>query len=352
MLEPVVARPKPCLVALEAGRKYFWCSCGRSTNQPFCDGSHKGSGFAPRQFVAVQTDEALLCCCKQTATPPFCDGAHSNLDGGSPVDDPDSPENRRIRLVEERDGPRVPLNGGCYILSPALVPQTRRGSLAWRTLASAEHGAVHQTQILLEVRGGGSPVVSFRASEAILLVLGGSGSVDISGRKFAVKATDGVSIRPNEAIRLTANGTATLRVIAVASPIVELDWPSALPENFDASLPQRVAAVDEHSRVRMGSRYFQILVDKRLGSRIITQFIGHIPRSKAAPHRHLYEETLIVLSGNGCMWTEDRRARVGAGDVIFLPRKQLHSLEAISPEGMFVVGVICPGDNPRVNYYD
>jgi quercetin dioxygenase-like cupin family protein len=102
----------------------------------------------------------------------------------------------------------------------------------------------------------------------------------------------------------------------------------------------------------MGSRYFQMLVDLRIGSRTITQFIGHIPRSKAAPHRHLYEEAIIVLAGEGCLWTEQRKARVQAGEAIFLPRKQLHSLEATAPEGMFVVGVICPGDNPSIAYYD
>ncbi|MGH8169063.1 MAG: cupin domain-containing protein, partial [Steroidobacteraceae bacterium] len=114
----------------------------------------------------------------------------------------------------------------------------------------------------------------------------------------------------------------------------------------------RVVSVDPAQRTAMGPRYFQLLVDKRIGSRLITQFIGHIPPSKAAPHRHLYEESIIVLAGQGYVWTEDRKARVQAGDAIFLPRKQLHSLEATSAEGMFVVGVICPGDNPSINYYD
>jgi quercetin dioxygenase-like cupin family protein len=113
-----------------------------------------------------------------------------------------------------------------------------------------------------------------------------------------------------------------------------------------------VVSVDEAQRRATGPRYFQLLVDKRIGSQVITQFIGHIPKSKAAPHRHLYEEAIIVLSGEGCMWTEDRKARVQAGDVIFLPRKQLHSLEATSADGIDVVGVICPGDNPSITYYD
>jgi len=59
-----------------------------------------------------------------------------------------------------------------------------------------------------------------------------------------------------------------------------------------------------------------------------------------------------VLGGAGYMWTEDRKARVTAGDVIFLPRKQIHSLEATSTDGIDVVGVICPGDNPSISYSD
>jgi quercetin dioxygenase-like cupin family protein len=125
-----------------------------------------------------------------------------------------------------------------------------------------------------------------------------------------------------------------------------------MPGNFDARHPQRVVPVDESLRRATGPRYFQLLVDKQIGSSVITQFIGHIPRSKAAPHRHLYEEAITVLAGVGCMWTEERKAAVQPGDVIFLPRKQLHSLQATDAAGLDVVGVICPGDNPSITYYD
>src|SRR5450631_2550242 len=140
MAEPVVARPKPYLVSLKGGRTYFWCSCGRSANQPFCDGSHKGSGFDPKKFVASKDEEVLLCGCKHTVDAPFCDGAHTNLPDGSPLDNPDSPANRAIRLVTDRDGPRVPLNGTCYVVSPWLVEEHTRGSLRYRYLVTAELG--------------------------------------------------------------------------------------------------------------------------------------------------------------------------------------------------------------------
>jgi len=88
MATPVVARPKPCLINVKAGRTYFWCSCGRSAKQPFCDGSHEGTGFSPMKFKATKDDELLFCGCKHTRNGPFCDGAHTNLPGGSPLDDP------------------------------------------------------------------------------------------------------------------------------------------------------------------------------------------------------------------------------------------------------------------------
>jgi CDGSH-type Zn-finger protein/mannose-6-phosphate isomerase-like protein (cupin superfamily) len=353
MSEPVVARPKPCLINASAGRTYWWCSCGRSANQPFCDGSHAGTDFTPLQCVApAEGDEWLLCGCKHTKTPPFCDGAHNNLPGGSLLDDPSSESNRRIPIVTVRDGARALLNGNCYVFRPALAPMSTRGSLRYCCLVCAEMGALYQTQMLLEVAGDRSPVMSFGVSDLILFVGEGSGCVGISGRSFRIEPLDGIYIRPSEAIELAPDAGHTLKVFALACPLGQLEWLQRMPGNFDAKHPVRVVPVDRGQRTEMGPRYFQVLVDKRIGSTLITQFIGHIPRSKAAPHRHLYEEAIIVLSGEGYMWTEDKKAHVAAGDVIFLPRKQIHSLEATSPEGIDVVGVICPGDNPSINYYD
>ncbi|MCC5796281.1 MAG: CDGSH iron-sulfur domain-containing protein [Methylophaga sp.] len=68
---------KPYAMELEAGTTYFWCACGKSTTQPFCDGSHKGSGLSPVKFVAEKSGTAYLCGCKETANQPFCDGSHS-----------------------------------------------------------------------------------------------------------------------------------------------------------------------------------------------------------------------------------------------------------------------------------
>jgi CDGSH iron-sulfur domain-containing protein 3 len=79
MPEPHVAQKGPFAVEVEAPKTYFWCACGRSANQPFCDGSHKGTGFTPMKFEATESKTVYFCGCKHTATPCFCDGSHARL---------------------------------------------------------------------------------------------------------------------------------------------------------------------------------------------------------------------------------------------------------------------------------
>jgi len=79
MSEPVVAQKSPYPVAVEAGKSYYWCACGLSATQPFCDGSHKGTGLAPTPFKADASKTVYFCGCKATKTAPMCDGSHSRL---------------------------------------------------------------------------------------------------------------------------------------------------------------------------------------------------------------------------------------------------------------------------------
>ncbi len=76
---PEIAKKGPYVVEVEAGRKYFWCACGRSAKQPFCDGSHKGTGFAPIPFEAKKSGEVYFCGCKRAKRKPLCDGTHKSL---------------------------------------------------------------------------------------------------------------------------------------------------------------------------------------------------------------------------------------------------------------------------------
>ena len=115
MDKPVVADNKPIAVELNAGEEYHFCTCGRSGRQPFCDGSHAGTGLTPRAFTADSDGEAYLCRCKHTANAPWCDGSHKRFtdedvgkegdgniasDGGMPPARP-TPEEPTVAFIHQ-----------------------------------------------------------------------------------------------------------------------------------------------------------------------------------------------------------------------------------------------------------
>lgn len=79
MPDPKIAQKGPYPVQVEAGKSYYWCACGLSANQPFCDGSHKSTDLTPVKLEATETKTIYLCGCKHTANQPFCDGTHAKL---------------------------------------------------------------------------------------------------------------------------------------------------------------------------------------------------------------------------------------------------------------------------------
>ena len=79
MEKPIIAGNKPIAINLEQGKEYYFCTCGRSANQPFCDGSHQSTLFTPKAFIAEKDGDTYLCACKHTNNAPFCDGTHSQF---------------------------------------------------------------------------------------------------------------------------------------------------------------------------------------------------------------------------------------------------------------------------------
>ncbi len=79
MASPTMAKKGPYAVAVEAGKSYYWCACGKSAAQPFCDGSHKGSDFTPVKFDATESKTVYFCGCKYGKNGALCDGTHKQL---------------------------------------------------------------------------------------------------------------------------------------------------------------------------------------------------------------------------------------------------------------------------------
>ncbi len=77
--KPEIGGMEPIVVDVVAGESYWWCVCGRSQKQPFCDGSHKGTSFSPLEWKAERARPMSFCTCKHTKSPPFCDDSHDEL---------------------------------------------------------------------------------------------------------------------------------------------------------------------------------------------------------------------------------------------------------------------------------
>jgi CDGSH-type Zn-finger protein len=79
MSDPKSVSDTPYPVEVESGKSYFWCSCGESKSQPFCDGSHKGTEFSPVKYQATESKKVFFCGCKASSSQPMCDGSHKKI---------------------------------------------------------------------------------------------------------------------------------------------------------------------------------------------------------------------------------------------------------------------------------
>jgi len=110
MTNPIIADNKPAKVTLTKGEEYHFCVCGRSKNQPFCDGSHAGTSFVPQSFVAEEDGDAYLCACKHSANKPYCDVTHKQFSDdqvGKEGGDQDAPTSDTPVAVATPEEPTV-----------------------------------------------------------------------------------------------------------------------------------------------------------------------------------------------------------------------------------------------------
>jgi CDGSH-type Zn-finger protein/mannose-6-phosphate isomerase-like protein (cupin superfamily) len=353
MPTPNIARLKPYLVSVSKDRTYLWCACGRSKNQPFCDGSHKGTEFQPLKWIAETTEEKLFCACKHTMTAPFCDGTHNRLsDTYAEADPGDRAGARLVEYTYAAGGAlKASLDNGCYVVRVPEKSMTKVGRMLIYPVIGATDGARHISQYFASVRTGESPILEYPGSDVVLFIHSGNGIVRIADRSFPVSPESGVCVKPGEGFQIVNEQAEPMTFsISVCPPCRVPGYPERMPQVFDDSIPDRVQGVDESKQEAMADRFFQVLIGDKSHGTPVTQFIGKIPLSRAAHHRHLYEETITILSGEGFMWTDETRTPVKPGDTIFLPLKQAHSLECTSEDGMRLLGLFYPSMSPAINY--
>ena len=353
MEDPVISRRKPYLVQGEQGKSYFWCACGRSKSQLFCDGSHKDTEFQPLKWVAEETGDKLLCACKHTASQPFCDGSHNRL--SDTYAEASENDGAGAEIVDYQAAPggalKALLDNGCYVIRVPGEAMDVVGALKIFPVIGASDGAEHLSQFFAIVETGESPILRYPGSDAVLFTLSGRGVVMIADRTFAIAPETGVCIKSGEGFRINNESAEPIVLNISVCPLCPTpEYLDEMPATFDASVPERTQGIDEGNRESMGDRFFQVLIDDKSHHTPVTQFIGEVPRSRAPHHRHLYEETITVLSGEGFLWTDNTKAPVQPGDTIFLPLKQAHSPECTSDGGMQLIGVFYPSMSPAINY--
>ena len=269
MSPATIARLKPYLVQVEKGKSYFWCACGLSKKQPFCDGSHKVTEFLPLKWVAEQTGEKLLCACKQTRAQPFCDGSHNSLsDTYAEADEADGDGAKLVDYVPGEGGAlKAKLDNGCYVIR---VPESAMSAVGTMKIYPVI-GEVDGAKIWKHVQAAGEPdglvvsslrSVQIRRIEAGILdgLVGGDQGVQGEGveaaRGLAVKIVEGV-----EAFQLASErGGVGLRVEIGNRSSATVSAHHGVPEGLDgqAERSQGSHACDDNPglTVRHESRGF------------------------------------------------------------------------------------------------
>ena len=246
---------------------------------------------------------------------------------------------------------RILLAGGCYVIPADAGGFTSRGSWHEAWAVNRALGGEALSMLRVRITRGRSAIRSFPGSETAVFVMAGKGAVRIGDHRFSVGTHDGIYIAPHEGFAFDNEDDEPLDLVMTICPhCAEQMWPEIMPPTFRAAHPERVVPSRKQSRYSAADRFYQLMVDERVGCANITQFIGMIPLSRAPEHFHHYEETIVVLSGRGLMWTGEMKTTVSPGSIIYLPRGQKHCLESTDPAGLLIAGMFFPSGSPATRY--
>jgi len=219
-----------------------------------------------------------------------------------------------------------------------------------RTPICRQSGAQQLALTIREYGRGRAATQVYSAAEEVLYVVSGRGACHIAGFHYAVEPGSGVYIPAGAAWSMQNPSGEPLLVVSVCcpeEPAQEVNEPSPQPAGDP---PRRVLHERDCEAIPAGDRRFKLLVDKDLGCRQVTQFVGFIPPSKAPFHSHTYEEAIYILEGTGVAHTEEEGAEFGPGTSIYLPVGVRHCLENPGPGTVRLLGVFYPSGSPAARY--
>ncbi len=243
------------------------------------------------------------------------------------------------------------LEGGCRVSALREgVPQAH-GSLRVFRHVDRTTGASAISLRVLELGPGRSPTLGNAAADEVLFVLEGRGRAHLDGEAHDLAPETGLYLAPGTGLVLENPGPAPLVLVSSRCPDPGDDVPSTLPSAPRSRPgPPPLVPLGERALEKTGDRWYRVLLDEKVGSREVTQFVGGIPPGRAPDHFHEYEEVLCILAGEGRMWAGRSSTAIGAGSCVFLPRRQVHCVENTGGTELRLLGVFYPAGSPAVRY--
>jgi mannose-6-phosphate isomerase-like protein (cupin superfamily) len=246
----------------------------------------------------------------------------------------------------------VLLEGGCRVGLLREGAREDRGKLTTFRHVDRRAGATAISLRVLELAPGGDCALRNTACDEVLYVLEGRGRVRLDGQARDVEPDVAIYLRPGSRLELENPGSAPLVLVSSRCPDPgdEGDAERVAPAAPASSGTLPIVSLSERQSETTADRWYRVLLDERVGSREVTQFVGGIPPGRAPDHFHEYEEVLCILSGRGRLWAGRSNTPIGPGSCVFLPRRQVHCVENSGDGELRLLGVFYPAGSPAVRY--
>jgi mannose-6-phosphate isomerase-like protein (cupin superfamily) len=263
----------------------------------------------------------------------------------------------------------VTLDGGCRVSEMREGDPLVAGTLSIWNRIGRDSGAQAISLRVLEFAPGLSPGIRNADCDEILYVLSGAehsiGSevstacdsgrliISVDGRSHNLTPNTGIYIRPRETFAVDNRGANP--IVMISSQCPDPSRPSEFVEVpsspiTDAQAPLPLVRLSDRPAQPTADRWYRVLVDDRVGSTNVTQFVGSIPPGRAPDHFHHYEEVLFILKGEGRMWAGETHTPIAPGSCIYLPKGQVHCVENTGAGELRLQGVFYPAGSPSVRY--
>jgi mannose-6-phosphate isomerase-like protein (cupin superfamily) len=256
----------------------------------------------------------------------------------------------------------VTLAGGCRVSEMHDGEPVVEGTLSiWNRIGRAT-GTQAISLRVMEFAPGKSPTIINDDCDQILYLVdevrtscgSGRATVWIGGRSHEITLDTGVYIRPNQTFAIENPGPGSFVIISAQCPDPDhaprfADRPLASSDSCQPAQAPIVRLADQKAQPT-ADRWYRVLIDERVGSDQVTQFVGSIPPGRAPDHFHNYEEVLFILKGEGRMWAGESNTPITAGSCIYLPKGQVHCVENTGDGELRLLGVFYPAGSPSVRY--